>query len=237
MRITGIEKVKSKDGRKSVRIKFFGCNLRCPYCFHITEKQKQEKLSVEEILSSIRAFFGEEVGRITLGGAEPTIQKDLIELVRSLKEEGHTITLKTDGFRPDVLEELLDYVDRFVIEIKAPLDDIDANAALTGLSRERASVYVEKLRETLDLLRKEQKKFRAWIRVIPEYVNIDTIRAIGEDIRGADDAMLYQFLSDPTYDIPFEGYTTPVPPREEIDRLAEILLEYVPRIEIKSAQE
>ncbi|MHC1573797.1 MAG: radical SAM protein, partial [Candidatus Syntropharchaeales archaeon] len=105
MRITGIEKVKSKDGRKIVRIEFFGCNLRCPYCFHITEKQKQEKLSVEEILSSIRAFFGEDVGRITLGGAEPTIQKDLIELVRSLKMDGHTITLKTDGFRPDVLEE------------------------------------------------------------------------------------------------------------------------------------
>jgi pyruvate formate lyase activating enzyme len=151
----------------------------------------------------IRAFFGEEVGRITLGGAEPTIQKDLIELVSSLKMDGHAITLKTDGFRPDVLEEILDYVDRFVIEIRAPLDDIDANAALTGLSSERAKDCLEKLKVTLDLVR--QKKFR-----------------------GADDAMLYQFLSDATYDIPFKGYTTPVPSREELDQLAEILLECVP---------
>ena len=233
MRITKIEKVKSKDGKRIVRIEFFGCNLRCPYCFHITENEKQEKMSVEEILLTIRDFFDGEKGRITLGGAEPTIQKDLIVLVRSLKEEGHSITLKTDGLKPDVIEKLLDYVDRFVIEIKAPLDDINANAELTGLSSERAEVYLEKLKETLDLVR--QKKFRAWIRVIPEYVNTDTIRTIGEDIRGADDAMLYQFLSNPTYDIPFKGYTMPVPTREEIDRLAEILRAYVPRVEIKSA--
>ncbi|HDM35797.1 MAG TPA: radical SAM protein [Candidatus Syntrophoarchaeum butanivorans] len=234
MRITGIEEVRSRDGKKLVRLEFFGCNLRCPYCVHITEKDKAEKMSMNEILERIREIFKGERGQVTLGGAEPTIQKGIVELVKSLKEDGHRIALKTDGLKPDVIRDVIEDVDRFVIEIKAPLDDIDANAELIGLSRQKAEVYLEKLKKTLELVR--EKSFRAWIRVIPDYVNDTTIRAIGRDIKGADDAMLYQFLSNPTYDREFKGYTEPVPPVEEIRKLARVLLEYVPRVEIRSIE-
>lgn len=219
MRLIGLE------SNGAARVEFYGCNLICPYCVHI--KQDKFNKSVDEV-----AEFIEDSGArdVYLGGAEPTIQrKELLELIDRL--EGKRITLKTSGMKPDVVEEILDRVDRFVVEVKAPLDDVEANAELAGLSEERGALYVENLRRTLELAK--QKRLRVWIRVIPRYVNRETMPRILEDVRGADELMLYQFLSNPEFDEPALGYEEPVPTGEEMRELAETARQVVPKVIIQ----
>ncbi|WP_440953504.1 radical SAM protein [Methanococcoides sp. FTZ1] len=211
------------DNAGQIRVEFAGCNMRCPYCVHI--KQPKTEYSIDDVLDLAKASSSKDV---YLGGAEPTLQKDLLPLIEGLQAAGKSILLKSNGMKPEVLESALPFVKGFVIEIKAPLDDIPAIMELTGLSEERALNYISLLRESLEIAK--QKWLRVWIRVIPEFINADTIPRIMPDIEDASEVMLYQFMSNPDFDLPFKGHETPTPGWEEIQKLGEMLLERVQRV-------
>jgi len=177
---------------EQARVEFAGCNLKCPYCVHI--HQPSTTRSIQEIIEFIKNSKAKEV---YLGGAEPTIQKELPELIDGLHALKIKIILKTSGSKPDVLENVFDKVDGFVIEIKAPFSDLDAMVELTGLSRERSEQYIQNLKSSISIAKR--KWLRIWMRVIPEYINTATLPDILNEIRGASEVMLYQFLSNPDF--------------------------------------
>ncbi|KAJ8960596.1 hypothetical protein NQ318_013886 [Aromia moschata] len=64
------------------------CNLRCQYCMpaegvQLTEKQKL--LTTDEVLKIADLFVKEGVTKIRLTGGEPTLRKDLVDIVSNLK--------------------------------------------------------------------------------------------------------------------------------------------------------
>ncbi|KAJ2159462.1 Molybdenum cofactor synthesis protein 1 [Coemansia sp. RSA 552] len=65
------------------------CNLRCQYCMpeegvELTENGKL--LTTEEIVRVARIFVQQGVDKIRLTGGEPTVRKDIVELVAALSE-------------------------------------------------------------------------------------------------------------------------------------------------------
>ncbi len=79
------------------------CNFRCVYCMPeegVELKPREELLTFEELVTVIRA--GAELGikHIRLTGGEPTVRKDLVELVRQIKAVPgiEDIALSTNGF-------------------------------------------------------------------------------------------------------------------------------------------
>lgn len=213
------------DRMGQIRVEFAGCNMRCPYCVHI--HQPMTEYSIEDVLDLAKGSESEDV---YLGGAEPTLQKDLLPLIEGLHAAGKSVLLKSNGMKPDVLERALPFVRGFVIEIKAPLDDIPATMELTGLSEERSIRYLSLLRESLRIAK--QKWLRVWIRVIPEFINAGTIARILPDMEDVSEAMLYQFMSNPDFDLPFRGHDSPTPEWDEVRRLGEMLLERVQRVRV-----
>ena len=211
------------EANGQIRVEFSGCNMKCPYCVHI--HQPATVYSIEEVIGLVKNSRSESV---YLGGAEPTLQKDLLPLVEELHALGKHIVLKSNGMKPEVLENAMPFVDGFVLEIKAPLDDISGTVELTGMSEERTAKYLDLLRKSLAIAK--SKWLRVWIRVIPEYVNKETMPRILSEIEGADEVMLYQFLSNPEFDMPFKGHDSPVPTWEELEVLAQIVLEKIPRV-------
>ncbi len=217
------------DAKGQIRVEFAGCNMRCPYCVHIHQPMKE--WSVEDVVDFAKRSTTENV---YLGGAEPTLQKDLMPLLRQLHENGKRVILKSNGMRPAVLEEALPYVEGFVLEIKAPLDDIQPIMELTGMSEERSKKYVKLLHQSLDIARR--KWLRIWIRVIPEYVNKETMPRIMPDLEGASEVMLYQFMSNPEFDLPFKGHEGPTPSWSEIRELGEMILSGVEQVRLVGDQ-
>lgn len=64
------------------------CNLRCTYCMPeegVTLTKSQQLLTTEEILRLAKIFVQEGVTKIRLTGGEPTVRKDLADIVRELK--------------------------------------------------------------------------------------------------------------------------------------------------------
>jgi 7-carboxy-7-deazaguanine synthase len=81
-------------GRPCVFVRLTACDLRCswcdtPYAFH-----EGQKMTVEDIVSRVRAY-GCDLVEIT--GGEPLLQKEVYPLMQRLLDEGRTVMLETGG--------------------------------------------------------------------------------------------------------------------------------------------
>ncbi len=184
------------------RISVGFCNLRCPYCVHLGEET--ENISPEKIAESL-----ENCRSVYIGGAEPTVHGDLIELLEILHGKNIEITLKTDGLLPEKIRDTLPFVHRYVFEIKGDFEDLNSLAYLSGLSLERAKKYAENLLKSIRIAKENGKAIRIWFRVIPGFIDRERFRKMMEKIGRVDEILLYQFLSRPDWDKPVVGLEKP----------------------------
>jgi cyclic pyranopterin phosphate synthase len=79
------------------------CNYRCVYCMPeegVELSPKAEVLSFEEIDRLVRVMMRFGVRRVRLTGGEPTVRKDVVELVARLGRLGlHDLAMTTNGER------------------------------------------------------------------------------------------------------------------------------------------
>ena len=116
--ISGLQKMTLLDypGKVACTVFLQGCNFRCPFCHNsdLLGKDGPETIPVETLM----AFLKKRVGlldAVCITGGEPTLQKDLPDLIRQIKDLGFLVKLDTNGSRPAVLkalaeEKLIDYV-------------------------------------------------------------------------------------------------------------------------------
>ena len=90
-------------GRPCVFIRFAGCNLTCPWCD--TDVKRRFSATLGEIVKEVKGFKAKSV---ILTGGEPTLVKEMPELVAALREEGYWIGVETNG---TVAADWLGFVD------------------------------------------------------------------------------------------------------------------------------
>lgn len=128
-KINSIETMGLVDG-PGIRFVVFlqGCPLRCKYC-HNPETWDLKKGNVEltpselvEKIKRYRNYFGED-GGVTFSGGEPLYQKEfLLECLKLCKQEKINTAIDTAGSRLDC-DDILDYVDLVIFDIKAYTKD------------------------------------------------------------------------------------------------------------------
>ena len=125
MHIKGLQKTTLLDFPDRVAGTVFtgGCNFRCPVCDNaslVLSPSIVTEIPMEEFFSFIKKRKGILDG-VCITGGEPLLQHDIIPFIERIKAEGYDVKLDTNGYRPDVLgdvlrEELADYV---AMDIKA----------------------------------------------------------------------------------------------------------------------
>ena len=151
-----------------------GCPFRCLYCANPdtiafdggtpTEPEHIINMAVNQ-----KPFFGKR-GGVTFSGGEPTAQaKDLIPVVKGLKEQGIHICIDTNGgiWNPAV-EELLKEIDLVLLDVKQI--NPERHLKLTERSNEQTL-------KTAQWLEANERPF--WLR----YVLVPGISDFEEDIR------------------------------------------------------
>jgi molybdenum cofactor biosynthesis enzyme MoaA len=80
------------------------CNLKCPHCYHEPESATTDK-PLGLILQQIESW-PDDAGSVILAGAEPTLRKDLPELIRNIRHvqtrlgrEHQDVTILTNGVK------------------------------------------------------------------------------------------------------------------------------------------
>ncbi len=119
----------SKDvpGRWSLVVFLPGCNFRCRHChnWRLVLGEEEGNVSEEDIFYEIEKNPFIEV--LVISGGEPTVHEveKLRKFILRVKQVNPSLSVRidTNGYRPNVLEELRDLIDGFAMDIKAPLND------------------------------------------------------------------------------------------------------------------
>jgi len=191
----------------SLYIFFRGCNFHCLGCIlklsswdcHLTADIRSRL----ELLTSVRTLNFYEmqkvieplgVRRVVLGGGEPTIDEEIVDIVRWLNSVGVRTILLTNGYALDkdrVGELEANGLDEVCVSIKAFTDTI--HAKYTGKSNENVL-------KNFKLLYKSGVQLRAESVLIPGLVGTVEIKSIARFIASVDSTIPYRI----------DGYT-PVP--------------------------
>ncbi len=125
MHIGGLLKNSMIDypGKVSCGIFLAGCNFDCPYCHNPQLVSGGGSCSSEFEPDSVYRFIETRKGfldGVVISGGEPTLQADLYDLCRHIKEMDYSVKLDTNGSRPQVLKRLIadGLVDYIAMDLK-----------------------------------------------------------------------------------------------------------------------
>ena len=122
MNIYDLNKLSLLDypGKVSSIIFLSGCNMNCSYCYNSDLKVKSNgRISEEELFEFLKSRIGKIDGVVITGG-EPTINNDLPEFIKKIKDLGFLVKLDTNGTNPKMIEYLIQnsLVDYIAMDIK-----------------------------------------------------------------------------------------------------------------------
>ncbi|MFN3471273.1 MAG: anaerobic ribonucleoside-triphosphate reductase activating protein [Aquificaceae bacterium] len=194
-----------------------GCDFRCPYCQNPELVLSKAKAVHQEEIFSFLWKRRDKLEGVVISGGEPTLQKDLEDFVKRIKDMGYLVKLDTNGHNPHVLERLIDLLDYIAMDVKAPLYKYEE---VVG-----AKVDVKKIEESIRLIMERAKDYEFRTTVVKELLSEEDLLQIGSLIRGAKRYYLQRFsprkILDPSYRQK-TNYT-----EEELKGLALRLKEYV----------
>ena len=104
-------------GFPCVFVRLTGCNLRCSWCDSDYTFQGGHKMTVEEVRDEV-SRLSPGGGLVEITGGEPMLQeREVVQLMRILLDEGYRILLETSGERP--LERVPANVVK-IVDVKCP---------------------------------------------------------------------------------------------------------------------
>ncbi len=167
-----------------------GCTFRCPPCHNADLVLRPDELP-DLPLDEVWAFLARRVGLVNgvvVTGGEPTIQPDLLPFLREVREHGVDVKLDTNGYRPDVLADLvaegvLDYI---ALDVKAPPEKYPL---LTG----RADLDLGRVEQSIAVVRNSGLAHEFRTTIVPGWLDEEDVESIARWISGAEVYVLQQF--------------------------------------------
>lgn len=203
MRIVGFIKTSllDWDGKVVTVLYLPGCNFRCPFCHNVEmvlEPSSFEEVPFSQVEEYVRSNADFLDGVVVTGG-EPTLQRDLPQLLRRLKDLGVRVKLDTNGTDPDMLKDVLDagLVDYVAMDLKAPLDERYDD--LAGVR-----VPIDKIKRSIQLLEDSGIDHEFRTTVVPILLTPQDIEAMAAYIGGTRMYALQQFRPGKTLDPAFQ---------------------------------
>ena len=234
MLICGLQKTTLLDYPGHVACTIFtgGCNFRCPFCQNgelVIDPAAQPKLTEEEVFAFLRKRKGILEG-VCITGGEPTLQPDLEAFIRKVKDLGYLVKLDTNGYRPEVLQKLLEngLLDYVAVDIKASKENYARVAGVPNLD-------ISKMEETVEILKSQERvpyEFRTT--VVRGLHEIEEFEAIGKWLAGASALYLQSYQESGNVLRPdlCKGAFT----REELESMATMARKYIAKVEIRGVE-
>ena len=211
LRIGGITEISTIDYPGKVVSVFYlcGCNFSCPFChnYELLNGKNCIKLSEESIVENIMQNYP-IISGVCITGGEPTLQIDgLVELCKMLKNNNLLVKLDTNGYYPERIKKLLNYVDYISMDIKTVFED-ERYSQITGVSD-----CVNRVKKSLEIISKSDVEFEARTTIVPSLIyEKEDIIAIAEVLKnyGVKLYTLQQFRGEKgTLDKAFSNLASP----------------------------
>lgn len=171
-----------------------GCNFRCPFCYNTDLVLKPRSLPVipmEKVMSFIctrRSFLD----GICLSGGEPTLNDDLPEFLKKIKNLHMMIKLDTNGSQTEKLRAVIDngLVDYIAMDIKNCLQ-VESYTRTIGIQE---PLMISRIKNSIDLIMHSGIEYEFRTTVVPGFHNSGRIEDLAKDIKGAKRYVLQHFV-------------------------------------------
>lgn len=182
MRIHGLQKLTLLDfpGHTACTVFTGACNFRCPFCHNASLVLHPDALpSMPE--AELFAFLEKRkrlLDGVAVTGGEPTLQPDLPDFLRRIRELGYAVKLDTNGGRPEALKHILEegLADYVAMDIKSSPEHYEAAAGVTGI--------LDAVKESAELLRLSGIPHEFRTTAVRNLHTVDDFRSIGKWLAG-----------------------------------------------------
>lgn len=188
MIIHGFNKTTLLDfpGHIATTVFFGGCNFRCPFCHNaslVLNPKSQPTIFEEEFFSFLNKRKNILEG-VCITGGEPTLIPDLETFIRKIKDYGLLVKLDTNGYRPDVLKDLVGkgIIDYVAMDIKSSPDNYNESCG--------AIIDIDKIKESVDFLKENHIPYEFRTTIVKELHSENDIIKIGQWLDGSEQYFL-----------------------------------------------
>lgn len=193
MKIMGLQKLTLLDFPERTACTVFtaGCNFRCPFCHNaslVTHIEDEPSVTEEEFFKFLSKRHGMLDG-VCITGGEPTLQPDIEEFIRKIRDMGYEVKLDTNGYRPDVLKSL---IDKGLLSYVAM--DIKNSAESYGKTVGIEDFDIEPVLKSIKILSEGRVDYEFRTTVVRELHKPQDIVEIGNLIKGAKRYFLQGFV-------------------------------------------
>ena len=202
MQIYGLMKTTLLDypGKVASTILLGGCNFRCPFCHNmdlITGLNSIDPIPLQDVIKHLNLRKG-VIDGVCITGGEPTLQSDLTDLIKTIKDIGLLVKLDTNGSKTAVLDELLskNLLDYIAIDVKSSFSKYPDICGLDQISQETGYIkdILNNVKNSISLLiNQDSVPYEFRTTVIREYHDSDEFKRIGEMLDGAENYYLQNF--------------------------------------------
>ena len=228
MVISGLQKLTLLDypGHTACTVFTGRCNWRCPFCHNaslVLRPEEQPVIDQEEFFAFLKKRRGLLDG-VAVTGGEPTLNRDLPDFLRRVKEQGFETKLDTNGTNPTMLWEILSagLADYVAMDIKAGRDNYPA---VTGTVRPGLAA----VEESVELLKACGVEHEFRTTVVRELHSEADFADIGRWLRGEERYFLQAFKDSGDL---VSGSCSPCT-REEMERFLSVVRESIPGAELR----
>ncbi|MBQ4258662.1 MAG: anaerobic ribonucleoside-triphosphate reductase activating protein [Lachnospiraceae bacterium] len=232
MKIHGFQKLTLLDYPEHLAATVFtgGCNFRCPFCHNsdlLCPGGDAPIVSEEEVFSHLKKRKGMLQG-VCITGGEPTLQVDLADFVCKVKDLGYLVKLDTNGFRPDVVESLIEknLLDYVAMDIKAAPENYALATGVPGID-------IMPICRTVELLKQGNIPYEFRTTVVKGIHTTEEFETIGKWLEGSDAYYIQSYKHSENVLTPrvCGEYT-----RGELEQMASIMRRYVNRVLLRGIE-
>ena len=168
-----------------------------PFCHNPELVIKSEFLPWEGVEEEFFQHLEKRKGKldgVCITGGEPTIQPDIIEFIKKIKDMGYLVKLDTNGTQPDVLKKLYDLklLDFVATDIKNAPDRYDDTVGLKA--------NIENVKKSVAMIMNSGLPYEFRTTVVPGIHTEKDFDAVADWIDGADAYYLQEYRSGKTID-------------------------------------
>ena len=226
MSLVGLDKMSLLDYEDKISCVLFykACNFRCPFCHNgLTVLEAEDEILFDAALDYLKSRKG-LLDAVVFTGGEPTLEPNLKNHIKRVKELGFLIKLDTNGTNPEVVKELLDenLLDYIAMDIKYSEEKY---ALTTGVK----NANMDKIKESISLIMNSGVSYEFRTTLVDEIHKVEDMNGLGQLIEGAPILYLQKFVER-------EGCIQKglhEVSEEHANEFKKVLLKYVKQVELR----
>ncbi|MCI2050183.1 MAG: anaerobic ribonucleoside-triphosphate reductase activating protein [Lachnospiraceae bacterium] len=228
MEIHGLNRLTLLDYPDRVACTIFTghCNFRCPFCQNsmlVLDPGAEPQIREEEVMDFLTSRKGRLKG-VCISGGEPTLQPDLREFIVRIRALGYPVKLDTNGYRPDVLEQLLGegLLDMVAMDIKSSRRNYGQAAGVPDLD-------VSRIERSAALLMRGTVPFEFRTTMVRQLQTYEDMMEIAQWLAGDEPYFLQSYEdSEGVMDRQLSAFT-----KEELREMLELLHSGIPNARLR----